>query len=503
VLSIGVSLKPRLPLRGQLNRPSLSIVAAAAALILAGFLRFISQPSFWLDEAFVAVTIRNPSIGKIFARLEYAQFFPRMYLSAIALLRHFTGYRIWSVRLLPFLCFIAGTLVWAHLLRKRSNSLIAISLLGAAMLLGSSYWLDEAIQLKQYTLDVVLALAPFALSDSFLDETLRHDRRALVLLALPCCFSYTYPLALGARLLGWWLWIPAEKRWSFSPRALATFCGALCLALAAVWFTDLRFNMLDRPSYVGYWSDCILLNAFGHGLSAGLRVVVKFLWGWQSRQPLAIAALAPLQIAGFVSVIGQWRTGRAPGGWGSRSLGGICLLVSLIALSGFGVYPICAGRTTLFAQVHLQVLALEGAIVLIAARRPGVLAKVALTLILIIVLAHSAKDFFSTVAAGPAEDLRPAIKLIDPGRSTRLLVPSCSEAQIRSLPDPIPVEVVMLGRNRSRLDATVGSGETCWVVWTHLGAEHCLAELDELRRRARSWQVFDEGRGRGLALAEF
>src|SRR5215216_1248061 len=134
---------------------------AAAAIIFAGAMRYAMQPSFWLDEAFVAVSLRSPTLHTIFSQLEYGQFFPRIYLLAIAALREFFGYTIWVLRLLPFLSFVLATLLWARLLAKRALVFAVLNLMAAALLIGASFWLDQAIQLKQYTFDVLLALIPF------------------------------------------------------------------------------------------------------------------------------------------------------------------------------------------------------------------------------------------------------------------------------------------------------------------------------------------------------
>jgi hypothetical protein len=52
-----------------------------------------------------------------------------------------------------------------------------VALLGAALLLGSSFWLDQSAQLKQYTLDVLVALLPFTLGDNFFEESLAKGAR--------------------------------------------------------------------------------------------------------------------------------------------------------------------------------------------------------------------------------------------------------------------------------------------------------------------------------------
>ena len=105
----------------QIKNARLLVWIAVSAVITAGWIRYLHQPSFWLDEAFVAVSLKTSSIQTIFARLEYGQYFPRLYLLAIAALREAFGYRIWSVRLLPFLCFVTATVLWAKMLLQRRD----------------------------------------------------------------------------------------------------------------------------------------------------------------------------------------------------------------------------------------------------------------------------------------------------------------------------------------------------------------------------------------------
>src|SRR5713226_3623942 len=138
-----------------------AVFISAGALVAHCVIRYLRFSSFWLDEAFVAVSLRNPTWNTIFARLAYAQYFPRLYLASIAGLRELAGYKVWVLRLLPSASFVVATFFWARLLFSRSKSRAVLGLLGAAMLLGASFWLDQGVQLKQYTLDVMVALVPF------------------------------------------------------------------------------------------------------------------------------------------------------------------------------------------------------------------------------------------------------------------------------------------------------------------------------------------------------
>jgi hypothetical protein len=488
--------------REEIN--TLLIWAAALAVVAAGAVRYVGQPSFWLDEAFVAVSLRDYSPRIIFAPLEYGQFFPRLYLFAIATLREVLGYRIWVLRLLPTLSFAVATVFWARLLAHRSKSHAVSALLGALLLLGATSWLDQSIQLKQYTFDLVFALIPFLVGDDFFKEALmkgRH-RAALVALSLPCLLSYSYPLAFGARVLGWYLYEGRRSGWRIRASAGVLLGIAVALALVGLWFTDLRFNIQDRAAYLAYWDDCILGTCLRKGDANSIRLLVKFLWGWHGRQPLVTAGIIPLQMLGVCSVFRRWKSRNQSEGdsqWGSRSLGSLVLLSAVILASALLYYPICGGRVVLFTQIHTQILAVEGALVVLGAWGARKAMRILLPVFVAVVGLHSVFEYVRFIRSEPAENLRPTLAAMKPEVADAVWVHPCSVAQVRSLPDPLPVSRTIFGSER----VWPGAGEKLWVLWSHLGNEACVSELERVRSQARSWQVVHEGPGRGLALAEF
>jgi hypothetical protein len=480
----------------------LFIWISAAALIVAAAIRYFAQPTFWLDEAFVAVSLKNPSPGVIFAQLEYGQYFPRFYLAAIAALREALGYHIWVLRLLPWLNFIAATLVWARLLIKRSQQHWAAGLLSAALLAGSILWLDQAIQLKQYTFDVLLALVPFLIGDALLEKILvEGERKTLLLaLALPVFVSYTYPMALGGRLLGWYLYQGRHRGWRLSKSAIFILAATVAAAMMSIYVTDYRFNFKDSRAYFYYWDDCILRSQLADGFFDTTRLIAKFFWGWHSRQPLVTAVLAPLQILGVYSVIKRWRDNEQDDSvWGSRSLGSIVLLGGVMLASVVVNYPICAGRVTLFTQIHTQVLAVEGALFILARWNRNKIVTTVFYILIGVVIFHSIRELVRFARAEPEENLRPAIAQINPQSADTVWVHLCSVAQVRSLPEPLPVSEVLFG-GENRMPP---GGKRIWVLWSHMGDVFCHRGLEQLKEHAEFWQTVHTGPGRGLALAEF
>jgi hypothetical protein len=487
--------------------PARSIICLSAlAVIAACVIRYCFAPSFWLDEAFVATSLRDPSPQSIFSPLRYGQFFPRIYLSAIAALREIFGYQIWVLRLLPSLSFIIATILWARLLAKRSGSLVALAALSGALLLGSSFWLDAGIQLKQYTLDVLVALIPFLMGDEFFKAPLVDGKRKtrLMLLAIPCLVSYTYPLALVARVAGWYVDHCRRRGWRLNSSGACALIVPVAVGLVGIWLTDHRFNFIDQPAYLTYWNKCVVRSRFEQGAGSGFKLIAGFIWGWHHGRlmPVVIAAVAPLQALGIYRVIKRWkdrRTDSDTGSWGSRTLGSLALLIGVILASALVNYPICTGRLVLFTQVHTQILAIEGALFILGSYSERKSAMIFLYSAIGIVSVYSGHRYIDFIRSEPRENIRPMLSLMKPEIANTVLVHPCSVAQVESLPEPLPVERVVF---ESKREPPLPGGRA-WILWTNLSDDYCREWLNDARSRALSWQVIHEGPGRGLALAEF
>src|SRR5262249_32139079 len=271
--------------RGLRQIGKAAVYLSAGALIAYCIVRYLRLSSFWLDEAFVAASLRNPTTNAIFGRLAYAQYFPRLQLACIAALRAALRYRVWVLRLLPSATFVIATVLWAKLLFSRSRSHAVLGIFGAGMLLGAGFWLDQGAQLKQYTLDVLVALVPFIIDDRFFHESLIRGKRRLALaaLALPCCFSYTYPIALFARILGWYIVARRTGNRQLRISSVLTLGVFSAVAIGTIYLTDYRFNLHDAEAYRIYWRDCSLNFQLRENVGGAPRLIAKFLWGWHGR----------------------------------------------------------------------------------------------------------------------------------------------------------------------------------------------------------------------------
>jgi hypothetical protein len=357
---------------------------------------------------------------------------------------------------------------------------------------------------KQYSFDVLLALIPFFLGDKFYKEVLidgKYRSRAIYL-AIPCALSYIYPIALISRLLGWYMQQGRRDGWRLNRAASITLSLAMALGLVSIWLTDHRYNMQDQSAYLSYWNHCLLRPRFQEGGLSGLRLLCDFLWGWHRGRllPVVVMMIAPLQLLGVYQIFKRWRnTSTEDIAWGSRSLGSLILLAGVILAGVVVQYPICASRLTLFAQIHLQILVLEGALFILTLsnrRKLGLLFLYACTGI---VTLYSTHRYITFVREGSPENIRPMVSLIKPEIAETLWVHPCSVVQVQTWPEPLPVENVLFGKKQELPQP----GQRIWVLWTHLGDDYCRESLEKLRSQALSWQVIDEGPGRGLVLAEY
>jgi len=211
---------------------------------------------------------------------------------------------------------------------------------------------------------------------------------------------------------------------------------------------------------------------------------------------LAVATIAPLQLVGVWAVVRRLRNQKNED---SHAVGSIVLLLGVVAASLVASYPICAGRLTLFAQVHTQILAIEGAVFLLNLPDKRRLATAFVALSIMVLTIYSAHRFVRFVQSEPPENIRPLLASIKPDVASTVWVHPCSVAQVESLPEALPVQTVLLNTKKEYPPV----GKKCWILWTHMGDAYCVERLAEIRAAAKTWQVITEGTGRALVLADF
>jgi len=429
---------------------ALALLALGAAWAL-GTRRFAMDGSFWESEAFIAWSLLQLPPSELFGPLLTPHSFPRLYLFSISLLQHVIGYETAVLRALPWIAFLAAMALFVRMLHDRHRSRPVLLATGLVLLLATPVPYAYAAMLKQYTLDLALALVALRVGDRFLDVRLRDGRRlgSLVLLALPILLSFTYVIVLAARLGGWWLARGLRGAWSLDLRATLAIGSATLLALASLWWTDLR-HTAEVDGLFRFWSKC---NFSGDVLSDLMLVLRLSTAWWTDYSPwgtirgvlgipgrIVLTAFIVIGIAGSVRQARGASTIAPPDAehFGSRGLACALVLVGLMAVSALTGYPICANNLTLFALPAVLMLVLEGVawtgVAMEGLRHGRTVWRVVSFALLLACIPTAVFNIAHQWSTPPPADVRPLLE-----RATNpalpLVVAACSTAQIKTLPE--------------------------------------------------------------------
>lgn len=482
----------------------LSLVSAGLMLSIAT-IRLLRDGSFWLDEASIAVNLIQQTPAELFGPYLTGHSFPRLYLVTIAGLKEIFGYHTMVLRILPYLAFVAGAIAWQRLVFLRLRRQPVVLALVITLNLVPGVWFAYSAMLKQYSLDVLLALVPFLLSDAFFDRHLGAGRskfKLLPLLALSL-LSFTYVIPLLARVLGWVAWRWRRGARAVDPGAAAMFGGGLVVAVAAMWAIDMR-HTATSPALFEFWSHCIPSSE----PALAPKLFLDYIGGWYRVSPFGarrglpealIAVITLFVLVGAaVTLRRSWRGSAldddAETEWGSRSLCCLICLGGLLAASLLVRYPICPGRLTLFSLFSLQLVMAEGfgalASWLPKTRAWTLAANVALGVLLVLCLPSAHRSARFMMLRDPPENVRPLLPLTESEPELPIVVAACSTKQLSTLPewmhrDDIVYfdEQVALGRPglpESGEFWVISAGSRFYCPWFHRGLEAKAESIERL-----------------------
>jgi hypothetical protein len=419
-------------------------------MIGAGGVRLLRDGSLWLDEASIAFNLLHQTPAELMGPLLTSHSFPRLYLAVINGLSLIFGYHTLVLRLLPFCFFVLGVLAWQRLAWKRfANQPLLLAFLLVLGLIPAT-WVSYSAMVKQYTLDVLLALVPFLVSDAFFDTHLRRGKRSwrLLPLVVPCLLSFTYPIALVARVAGWYVSGLRQRGFRLSPRGVAVACAGLTVGMAGLWWIDMRHTAGNRAIF-RFWKKCILLGQPERDLAT----VERFFIGWYtdrlpwgSGDALSVPILTLIGIAsalGGIEIVRRVWSARADNdalaAWGSRSAGCAFVVIGVLTAGILVQYPLCPGRLTLFALFSLQILTVEGLYgVGRVAERTRFGRGVHMAAMLGLVLASLPTAYLQVrnlYTRDVPENVRPLLHHIAANPDVPVMIPACSEKQISTLPE--------------------------------------------------------------------
>ncbi len=487
----------------KLHLDTVSIFTAAILVSIVIFIKYYKNASFWLDEAAIAIQIRNFTLTSIFAPLDHSQYFPRILLLIIAGIKSLLGYKTEILRFLPFLFGIIATFFWALILWRKSKGTEA-SLLAASMLIGSTFWLFYAYQLKQYSFDVLMALIPFLINDSFFENTIKKGNKKLklVLLCVPIVLSYTYIIALCGRILGFFISKKSFSPCAYNTKSILILGVSIILFSMGLYLIDLRYNL--QINMTDYWSNCILKYRLNDGPFAALKLLLNSIWGWQAHLPRSLTAgIALFQGIGVFGVLyGLFGKTTNSGTCDSKALGSILVILLSFFLSLVFIFPICCDRTTLFLQIHTQLITIRGVIVCIKQiekinhKRRLAIFRIFLLIFIFLNILFSGKELIRVARIEVQENIRPLIPYMDTSASDTLIVHEASYLQVSALPEPLPFKNIIISKIKD-----IPEDRLVFFLWTHLSEDNKF-ELEELKQSAKRFEVLTHGVGCGIALVK-
>ncbi len=178
-------------------------IATLTFIICCGFVLVLAQiKPFWVDEWRVIYNLKYKNAVQLFGPLDFMQQFPRVYLEIIKAFSAPFDYSYFTLRLPSFLVGTA-TIIFCYRLMKKIYAPTNLNRFLFVMILISSYTFTEYfVQIKQYTMDILVSLVALAqLIELHNPYSKNLNKRRYLLLCVSFFivpfFSYIYPIAFA------------------------------------------------------------------------------------------------------------------------------------------------------------------------------------------------------------------------------------------------------------------------------------------------------------------
>lgn len=200
VLSMEGAARGIAPLPGSAQGRTRWIAALMIFLLCIGAAirvrQYAARTSFWGDEAFVVMNLRELSPLQLMGKLKWDQAAPPFFLWSLQAMSHLGGENEYSLRLIPLLCGLGGLGIFATLawrLLPPPAALLAFGLFALDRRL-----VEFAADVKQYSGDVMIsALLLFVALGRRDTPPLRRLSRTAILAAVAIWFSHSTAMVFG------------------------------------------------------------------------------------------------------------------------------------------------------------------------------------------------------------------------------------------------------------------------------------------------------------------
>ncbi|MCW3121933.1 MAG: hypothetical protein JWQ38_1425 [Flavipsychrobacter sp.] len=158
---------------------------------------------FWIDEWRVIYNLKFKDATMLWGQLDYLQQFPRVYLQLVKTFTSFFDYGYTSLRVPSFIVGTTLLLFSYRLMNKIYSHDNYTRFLFVMILVSASTFTDYYVQIKQYTMDLLLPMVAIWQLIELLrlkNVTVLHKSRYALLcssFAIAPFFSYTYPITIA------------------------------------------------------------------------------------------------------------------------------------------------------------------------------------------------------------------------------------------------------------------------------------------------------------------
>ena len=335
---------------------SVARVLAVTAVVLGATLRvygYYRNPSFWIDEAMLALNVVYKSPAELLRPLDLNQGAPVGYLLASKFVVNLFGGGEYALRGLSLAAALAGLAVFVPFAYRALP--LPAARIAVALFALSPYLAGYAAEFKQYELDAALAVALFACGRPVW-QNVGGTGRLVGLAALGAgsvWFSHPALFVLGG--VGLAVLLDAVTRGdaaAFKRRLLV--CGAWAASFAACYLLFTR--KLGMNQYLlDYWNGTFMpMPPYKPGHFAWL--LHHYFEAFVTPGGFSAEAINGSGLAGLLALVGGMHLARTD--WRLLTAVATPVLLALIA-SGLQKYPF-AGRLLMFAVPGLLVLTAVG-----------------------------------------------------------------------------------------------------------------------------------------------
>jgi len=253
----------------------ISTIATLSFIVCWGFAMVVAEiKPFWIDEWRVIYNLKYKDATMLWGPLDFLQQFPRVYLEIVKVFTSIFDYSYFALRLPSFIVGTAMIALCYRLMVKIFRRESFNRFLFVMMLVSASTFTDYYVEIKQYTMDLLLALVAIWQFIELLKLTNgqpkisgRYMWLCASFLVVPF-FSYTYPIAIAPVFIIQFVQgviLLRDKRVTTGKTRILLqqwFPLFLCAASIVVFYmTDVKQLMADKGMHQ-YWGHLMMNKGF-------------------------------------------------------------------------------------------------------------------------------------------------------------------------------------------------------------------------------------------------